>query len=152
MAVAPVRRRGGQVLVLYALVLPLLLVPVVGYGVDSALIAARQASLQAATAEAAEIAAQRIDIDALRATGTLALDRRDLGSVLTAILAAEEPNATVDSLAVAGAEITVLSSEMVELPVPVLARSAIVRAHATARVVPGYDSPSSFFPLSSSTF
>lgn len=142
----------GQVLVLFALVLPLLLVPVVGYGVDSAVIAARHASLQAATAEAAEIAAQRIDIDALRSAGTIQIDAHGLREALTAVLAAEEPNAALESVAAAGSQITVASSERVELPLPFLARSAVVRARATAQIVPGYASPSSFLPLSTSTF
>lgn len=143
---------AGQVLVLFALVIPLLLVPVVGYGVDSAVIAARYASLQAATAETAEIAAQRIDVDALRAAGRLQIDGRDLRSGLTAVLGAEEPSAALDAVSVAGPVISVASSEVVELPLPLLAGSVVVRARATAQIVPGYDSPSSFFPLSTSTF
>ena len=142
----------GQVLVLFALVLPLVLVPIVGYGVDSALITERHASLQAATAEAAEIAAQRIDVGALRSTGRLQIDTRDLGSALAAVLSTEEPNAVLDSVAVAGSQVTLSSSEAVELPLPLLSRSAVVRARAAARIVPGYDSPSSFLPLSTSTF
>ena len=152
MAVSAVKGSGGQVLVLFALVLPLLLVPVVAYGVDSAVIAARHASLQAATAEAAEIAAQRIDIDALRSDGTLEIDAHGVRKALTAILAAEEPKAALDSVAAAGSVITVASSERVELPLPLLTRSTVVRARATAKIVPGYGSPSSFLPLSTSTF
>lgn len=146
------KRSEGQVLVLFALILPLLLVPVVGYGVDSAVIAVRHASLQAATAEAAEIAAQRIDVDALRTAGTLQVDARDLRPALGAVLVAEEPNAALDSVAVNGPSITVASSERVELPLPFFTRSAVVRARATAQIVPGYGSPSSFLPLSTSTF
>ncbi len=146
------KRSHGQVLVLFALVLPLLLVPVVGYGVDSAVIAARHASLQAATAEAAEIAAQRIDIDALRTAGKLQIDPRDLTPELTGVLSAEEPNAVLDSVAVDGSLITVASSERVDLPLSFLTRSAVVRARAAAQIVAGYASPSSFLPFSTSTF
>ena len=51
-------RESGQVLAFFALVLPIVLVPVGAYAVDATIVASREAALQAATAQAAETAAQ----------------------------------------------------------------------------------------------
>ena len=146
------RCAAGQVLVLFALVLPLLLLPVAAYVVDFSVVASRHASLQAATAEVAEIVAQRIDVATLRAVGTLQVDPRDASSEVAALLAIEEPTARVESVALNGATLTVVSDEPVDLPVAVFARSTVTTARATARIVPGYSSPSSFWPLATRTF
>lgn len=146
------RHVAGQVLVLFALVLPLLLLPVAAYAVDFSAVASRHASLQAATAEAAEIATQRIDVVAFRAAGTVQVDPHQTASTVTALLRAEEPAAQVVSVSVDGSVITVASSEPVDLPLALFARSIVVTARATARIVPGYASPSSFWPLPISTF
>lgn len=145
-------RGRGQVLVLFALLLPMLLLPIAAYAVDSSVVAAARASLQATTAAAAEAAAQRIDVDRLRATGTLEVDPRDVSEAVTAMVLDERPKATVDGVSVAGSLVTVMSSERVMLPLPLLDRAVVVTARATARIVPGYDSPSSFIPLSTSNF
>ncbi len=146
------KRSEGQVLVFFALVLPLVLLPVAAYAVDASAALARHASLQAAVAEAAEFAAQRIDVAAVRADGTLRIDTTGLRAAIVKVLAAEEPLATLESIAVAGPIVTVIASETAPLPIPLAARSVVVRARATARIVAGYDSPSSFFPLSTSSF
>lgn len=142
----------GQVLVFFALVVPIALLPLVAFAVDSAVLASRFAALQAATAQAAELAAQRIDVSAFRATGDLLIDGTDLKRWAADVVKAEDPYAAVDSVSAAGATITLETHELVDLPVPLLARASFVRASVTARLVPGYDSPSSAFPLSTSTF
>lgn len=145
-------RSRAQVLVFYALVLPLVLLPVAAYAVDAAAITARHAALQAATAEVAEIAAQRIDVDAIRATGSLQVDPRDVQAAVASALAGEEPSASLDAVTVKGSMVTVATSESVSLPLPVLSRAVVVRARAAARIVPGYDNPSSLLPFWNRTF
>lgn len=145
------RRARGQVLVFYALVLPIVLLPVAAYVVDAATLASRHAALQAATAEVTKTAAQHIDVNSLRATGSVRIDGSDIQVVVARALASEQPAAVLDSVSVHGAEIEVVTSESVALPLPVFARRVVLMAHAVARIVPGYDSPSSFLPFSTKT-
>jgi len=67
-------RETGQVLAFFALVLPIVLLPIAGYAVDATIVASGEAGLQAATAQAAETAAQQLSTGAIRAGGVLALD------------------------------------------------------------------------------
>jgi Flp pilus assembly protein TadG len=134
--------QAGQVLAFFALVLPLVLLPVAAYMVDASIVANREAGLQAATAQAAETAAQQLSIGAIRSTGALTLDATAVSRVAAQTLADEESGARLDSYTVAGTEVTVAASEPVTLPFSVFARSVFVHAHATARVVAGYDKPS----------
>ncbi|TMB47676.1 MAG: hypothetical protein E6J53_01650 [Chloroflexi bacterium] len=148
----PVKRQGGQVLAFLAIALPIVLLPVVAYAVDAALVSERFAGLQSATAQAAELAAQQLDVRVMRASGTLAIDPEIVRGVISEALFNEEPAATVDSVSVAGADVTINTSEPIALPLPLFVRTITLHAHATARLVPGYDSPSSLLPLPTSSF
>ena len=134
-------QQSGQVLAFFALALPVVLLPVATYAVDSTIVAAREAGLQAATAQAAETAAQQLNIGALRSGGPLMLDAAAVRLVADQTLAEEEPTASVDSYTVTGAEVTVVASEPLTLPFSVFTRSVTLHARATARLVAGYDSP-----------
>src|SRR5260370_7702721 len=63
----------GQVLAFFALVLSIVLLPVAAYAVDATIVAGREADLQAATAQAAETAAERLNVTSLRPTSPLTL-------------------------------------------------------------------------------
>jgi hypothetical protein len=131
----------GQILAFFALVLPMVLLPVAAYAVDATIVSGREAGLQAATAQAAEAAAQKVNIAAIRSSGALTLDTT-AGQVVTyQMLVEEEPSASVDSYTVAGDQVTVVTSETVTLPFGVFTRSVTLQARATAHLVAGYDSP-----------
>jgi Flp pilus assembly protein TadG len=135
-------KQSGQVLTFFALALPVVLLPVAAYAVDATMIASREAGLQAATAEAAEAAAQQLDVSAIRSSGALTLNAEAAMLVVRQILGGEEPGASVDTSAVSGVDLTIVTSEQVTLPFSVFARSAVLHARATARLVGGYDRPS----------
>ena len=132
---------SGQVLAFFAVVLPVVLLPVAAYAVDATIVAGREAGLQAGTAQAAETAAQKIDVAAIRSSGALTLDPPAARLAAYQALVEEEPGASVDSYTVAGDQVTVVTSETVTLPFGVFTRSVTLHAHATARLVAGYDSP-----------
>jgi Putative Flp pilus-assembly TadE/G-like len=134
--------QSGQVLTFFVLALPVVLLPVAAYAVDATMIASREAGLQAATAEAAEAAAQQLDIGSIRSTGELTLNTAAALVVVHQTLAAEEPGANLDTSTISGAEVTIVTSEQVTLPFSVFARTATLHARATARLAAGYDSPS----------
>jgi len=144
--------RSGQVLVFFALVLPLVLLPVAAYAVDAAFSASAYARLVEVTVRAAEDAAQRVDVAKLRASGALVLD------VGAATQASHddlmiEPGASVVGVGVAGGQVTVATAESVSLPLDFVGAGAVkLHATATARIAPGYDRPSSLLPLPMSTF
>ena len=144
--------RSGQVLVFFALVLPLVLLPVAAYAVDAAVTASEYARLVEVTVRAAEDAAQQVDVAELRASGTLVLD------VAAAVRAARddlraEPGTSVVAVAVTGGLVTVATADSVALPLDFVGSAAItLHASATARIAPGYDRPSSLLPLPVSTF
>jgi Flp pilus assembly protein TadG len=131
----------GQVLVFFALVLPIVLLPIAAYAVDATVVASREAGLQAATTQAAETGAQQLNVDAIRSSGALKLDAAALFNVVAQTLIDEEQGARVDSYEVIGTEVTVETSERVTLPFNVFTRSITLHAHATARLVAGYDKP-----------
>ncbi|HSP10255.1 MAG TPA: hypothetical protein VLU92_11745 [Candidatus Dormibacteraeota bacterium] len=143
---------AGQVLAFFAMALPLVLLPVAAYAIDSATVSARAAALQAAAALAAEAASEQLDVATLRSRGVLALDPRAAKATALQELEADEPRATLDQVSVSGVTVTVVASEGVDLPLPLLTRTVTLHARSTSRLVPGYDRPSSFFPLPSSTF
>jgi Flp pilus assembly protein TadG len=132
----------GQVLAFFALVLPVVLVPVAAYAVDATIVAGREAGLQAATAQAAETGAQQLNISAIRSTRALTLDPAAVGQVVTQTLVDEEPGARVDAYTVAGAEVSVVTSESVPLPFSIFSQIVSLHARAVARLETGYDSPS----------
>jgi hypothetical protein len=137
-------RERGQVLAFYAVLVPVILVPLAAYTVDAAVVSMQAAALQAATAQAAETASQQVDVGALRSRSVLIVDP------LTARLAAaramrdSEPAATIDAVVVAGSVVTISTREAIRLPFNFLPAPAIViHAGASARLVGGYDKPSS---------
>jgi hypothetical protein len=134
-------RETGQVLAFFALVLPVVLLPIAAYAVDATIVAGREAGLQAATAQAAETAAQQLNAAAIRSTGALALDVAAVKPVAAHALVAEEPGASLDSSTINGVEVTVAASESVTLPFSMFTRTVTLHASATARLVAGYDSP-----------
>ena len=142
----------GQVLAFFAVVIPIVLLPVAAYAVDAAVIAFHAARLQAATAQAAEAAVQQLDIGAIRSRGGLGLDTAAVRRVATQTVALDDPGAVIDSLSVDGVEVTLLTSERVPAPFALLTGPVILHAHAIARLVAGYERPSSVFPLPKSSF
>jgi hypothetical protein len=147
------RDQRGQVLAFFAVLLPVVLLPLAAYAVDAAFVSSRAAALQAATAQAAEAAAQQVDVGMLRARSELIIDSGRAREVATESFAASEPGALLQSVVVSGAIVTVTASELVKLPFTLLPMTAIrLVAHASARLVAGYDRPSSRLPLPTSTF
>ena len=148
------RSRGrGQVLAFFAILLPIILLPLAAYAVDAAFVSARAAGLQEATAQAAEAAAQQVNVAALRSRSVLSIDASVGRAVATQAIGESEPGASVESVVVAGAIVTVTASEQVTLPFNFLPVPAIrLEARASARLVGGYDSPSSRLPLPTSNF
>jgi len=145
-------REKGQVLAFFAVALPLVLLPAAAYAIDSVTVSGRAAGLQAATAQAAEAAAQQIDVASLRSRETLELDPAAAQTAALQELAADDPRAVLDQVSVAGVTATVVTVEHVDLPLPLLARTITLRARSIARLVPGYERPSSVLPLPTSTF
>ena len=142
----------AQVLVFVALVLPIVLLPAAAFAVDAASAAAVHARLEQATWSAAESAVQQIDAGPLRAGKGVTLDRRSVEAVTRDALAAEDPNATIERLAVDGLYVTLEAAESLRLPLNFLGAPAVrLRAKATARLTLGYERPSSFLPFSVST-
>jgi Flp pilus assembly protein TadG len=143
----------GQVLAFFAAVLPVILLPLAAYAVDSAFVISRAAGLQEATAQAAEAAAQQADVDALRSRSELTIDVTGARAVAKQSVLESEPGASVLAVQISGAVVTVSTEEVVTLPFNFLPAKAIrLDARASARLVGGYDSPSSFLPLPTNTF
>jgi hypothetical protein len=150
---AVTRHDRGQVLAFYAVLLPVILLPLASYAVDAAFVSSRVAGLQAATSQAAEAAAQQVDVGALRSRSVLVVDPLSARVVAASAMRDSEPGATVDAFAVVGSTVTISAHELVALPFDFLpARSIAIQAHATARLVGGYDRPSSLLPLPSNNF
>jgi Flp pilus assembly protein TadG len=134
-------------------VLPVILLPLAAYAVDSAFVISRAADLQEATAQAAEAAAQQADVDAMRSRSELTIDVTTARAVAQQSVLESEPGASVLAVQVNGAVVTVTTEEAVTLPFNFLPAKAIkLEARASARLVRGYDSPSSRLPLPTSTF
>jgi hypothetical protein len=147
------RHDRGQVLAFYAVLLPILLLPLAAYAVDVAFVITRTAELQEATAQAAETAAQHVDVEALRARSELIVDGRVAADVASRAMSDSEPEATVESVIVVGSMVTISTREVIWLPFNFLpAPATVIHARAAARLVGGYDSPSSLLPLPTNTF
>lgn len=147
-----IRHGSGQVLAFFALLLPIVLMPVAAYAVDSVVVSTRAAGLQEATVRAAEEAAQQLSVADLRAQGGLTLDSRRALSSALATMSVVEPGASVQAVLVDGTQVTVIAVEVVTLPFNFLPVPSVrLAAHASARLVAGYDSPSSRLPLPTST-
>ena len=148
-----IRRHRGQVLAFYAVLLPVILLPLTAYAVDAAFASTRAAGLQAATEQAAEAAAQQLDVGALRSRSVLIVDPLTARVVAASAMRDSEPGAIVDSVVVAGPMVTISSREVVTLPFNFLpAQAIVIYARATARLVGGYDRPSSRLPLPTNNF
>jgi Flp pilus assembly protein TadG len=147
------RDQRGQVLAFFAVLLPVVLLPLAAYAVDTAFVSEKAAALQAATAQAAEAAAQQADIGALRARSELIIDSQLARAVAAESFGTAAPGAFLQSVVVSGAIVTVTAIELVHLPFTLLPTTAIkLEARASARLVAGYDKPSSRLPLPTSTF
>lgn len=147
------RAQLGQVMSFVAMALAVVLVPVAAYAVDAGAVSAAEAVLQEATAAAATEAAQQIDTTALRAGRGISIDIAAARHVVQDVLAAEAPAASVSSVTVSGAMVTVATDELVRLPFGIFAARAVhLGALASARLSGGYDRPSSRLPLPTSTF
>jgi hypothetical protein len=147
------RGQRAQVLVFFALALPLVLLPVAAYAVDAAVAATGYSRLVEVTSRAAQEAAQQIDVGHLRATGALIVDTRAATSSARAILAEAEPAAQLIRITVSLRDIKLVTSETIVLPFNFMRDAqAQLQASATARIADGYDRPSSLLPLPLSTF
>jgi Flp pilus assembly protein TadG len=135
-------KQSGQVLTFFALALPVVLLPVAAYAVDATTVASREASLEAATVAAAEAAAQQLNVSAIRSTGALSINTAAALGVAHQTLVEEDPGAVIDTSAVSGTEVDIVTSEQVALAFSVFARAETLHARATARLVIGYDSAS----------
>lgn len=145
------RRASGQVLVFFALVLPLVLLPVAAYAVDASVAASAYSQLVEVAALAAEDASQQIDVTALRVGGAIVLDHAQAVAVARAEVAGA--GAAVESVDVEGRLVRVTASRVVKLPLDFVGDGSVtLRASATARIAPGYASPSSRLPLPVNSF
>jgi hypothetical protein len=136
-----------------AIALSMVLMPVAAYAIDAATVSAAAAALQEATAMAAMESAQQLDPIGFRAGSGLAVDSAVARTVARDVLAAEVPLASVSSVTVSGAQVTVAAGELIHLPFDFLpARVVRLEAHASARLASGYDRPSSRLPLPTSNF
>jgi Flp pilus assembly protein TadG len=141
------------VLAFYAVLLPIVLLPLAAYAVDVAFVSNRSAALQGATAQAAETAAQQVDVDAIRAHSQLIVDTESAPAVASQVMTELDPEATIESVVVIGMVVTISTREVITLPFNFLpAPATVIHAHASARLVGGYDRPSSLLPLPTSTF
>lgn len=109
------------------------LIMVIGLVYDGGQVLATQASAGDLASNAARAGAQEIDLDALRATGTVRLHPERAAATAEAFLAAREASG---SASVSGADITVTvtaHAEMRILPLP----ARTVRVSNTATATPG---------------
>jgi hypothetical protein len=143
----------GQVMAFIAVALAIVLMPLAAYAIDVRTVSAAAAALQEATATAALEAAQQLDEIDFRAGGVITIDAVAAGRAARAVIAAEAPSASVSSVTVSGAVVTVAAGELVQLPLDLVpARMVRLEARASARLTGGYDRPSSRLPLPISTF
>jgi hypothetical protein len=143
----------GQVLAFYAILLPIILLPLAAYAVNAAFVSTRAATLQEATVQAVEAAVQQLDVGALRSRSLLTVDPVAARAIARRALSASEPEATLEWVVVVGSVVTISTREMIRLPFNFLPVPAIViHARASAQLVGGYDKPSSRLPLPMSNF
>ena len=147
-------RSPGQVMVLMAILIPLVLLPVAAYAAEAGYAASRAALLEWACTRGAEDAAQALDADALRSSSTLQVDPAAADSLARRQVAALDPNAIVDTVTASGTSVAVSAHEDVPATLAfwVPGGRLRVRGVATARLTPGYSSPSSALPFSTNSF
>ena len=133
----------GQMLVIFALFLPLVLLPIAGYAVQATLLASRAALLQAAAARAAEDGAQAIDVAAFRATGALRVDPASARLAAATSFAEQDRPAQLDRVEIGSTTVTVMAHDQVPLGFGGFLSAGSVRlaATATARLAAGFSSP-----------
>ena len=152
-AIGVIGAERGQVLAFFAILLPIILLPLAAYAVDAAFVSTRTADLQGATDQAAEAAAQQADIGAFRLRSVLTIEPSLARAAAMQSIGESEPAASVVSVIVDGALVTVSTVEVVRLPFNIMPAAALrLKAHATARLVGGYDRPSSRLPLPTRSF
>lgn len=143
---------SGQVLVFFALVLPLVLLPLAAYAIDAAVAAAAYSELVEVTTLAAEDAAQQVDLPTFRSSGVVEIN----GPAATAVAVSEveaAAGARLTAVGVKGNLITVEAAQQVRLPLDFVGDGTLtLHASATARIARGYDRPSSRLPLPVRTF
>lgn len=134
---------SGQALVALAVLLPLALLPVAAYAIDASALATRSARLQEALDQVAEDGAQQLDVSFLRTGGGVRLDPAAATATTASELATIEPAASIDSVAVAGATLTVSAHEPVQLFTGAVLRGGpvVLRSVARARLRPGFAQP-----------
>jgi len=149
-----VSRQRGQTLAGLALCLPLVLLPVAAYAIESTRLAARASALQAAAAQAAEDAASAVDVSALRNGQALRLDGAAAAAIAAQTLRGQDSAAVLDSVSVDLAAVSVGAHETVPLALGAFLGTATVtlRASAAARLAVGYERPSSRLPFPSRIF
>lgn len=135
------RRQRGQVLVFFALALPLVLLPVAAYAVDASVTASDHSRLLEVTVRAAEEAAQQIDVGALRSSDGISIDAVAASELARRLVASAEPDAQVTAVGVLGQTVRVMTSETVVLPFNFVgAPSVTIHVSAEARITAGYES------------
>jgi hypothetical protein len=134
------RSEAAQTLVMFALFIPLVLLPVAGFAIQATLLATRAALLQAAAARAAEDGAQALDVAGFRATGALRLDPAIAKQVATTSFAEEDRQAQLDGVEVGTSTVTVLAHDEVAMGFGGFLSAGSVRlaATASARLAAGY--------------
>jgi hypothetical protein len=146
------RRQGAQVLVFFALALPLILLPIAAYAVDASVTSGAYARLVEVSARAAEEAVQQIDISRLRSGGGISIDVVGAANAVDVVLTSAEPNARLLDLTILGEELRLATTETVALPFNFFGSPDVsLHASVVARIAPGYDSPSSLLPLPTNT-
>lgn len=136
-----------------SMLIPLVLLPVTAYAAEAAYAASRAALLEWACSRAAEDAAQAIDAQALRAGTGLQIDPVQAQSVVRSELATLDSRAALDSVTASGLEVTVAAHEDVPATLAFWLPGGhlTVTGAATARLTPGYSSPSSALPFATSS-
>lgn len=148
MAQPRLKLQRAQVLVFFALALPLVLLPVAAYAVDASVTVSTYSRLVEASARAAEEAVQQIDVASLRSGGRISIDVPAATLTVQSSLRSAEPAANVVEVSVLGEELRLVTAETVALPFTLFGTpSFAVRAAVAARIAPGYESPSSRLPL-----
>jgi hypothetical protein len=147
------RAARGQVMAFMAVALAIVLMPVAAYAIDSSTLSAAAAALQEATVVAALDAAQQLDTHDFRDGGAISVDGTAARRVARDVLAADVPAASLTSVTVSGAEVTVAARELVQLPFNFFPAGAVrLDARASAKLTGGYDRASSRLPLPVSSF
>ena len=138
------RSQAAQTLVIFALLLPLVLLPVAAYAVQATLLASRASLLQAAAARAVEDASQALDVGAFRSEGVLRLDAAQATRIARTTLAEQDPAAQLDDFTVGGLSVTIRAHDTVGMEFGGILRAGRVTlaTAATAKLTAGYGGPS----------